>query len=196
MMVSTLLLGFVTLASSICGSIAATTLPAYSLRPRARKASQIRPHRLWECQSNCRPDKCSPVVVCGCRRCWHRLCCSDCGFDLTDFSCNDFCLFAPPTLQNVSHSETYEVAWCTKQRNNDRVIPDGTIAGVPFLNTAFYVQFIGYGDLTKLNIPYWDYGGELDPRGAYGDGNLIGGNVDIQYSQKRHGVCRMDGNTA
>jgi hypothetical protein len=40
-----------------------------------------------------------------------------------------------------------------------------------------YVQIMGYGDFTKINIPYGDMGGELDPHGAYGDGNPIGGNV-------------------
>ncbi|KAF8874391.1 hypothetical protein CPB84DRAFT_1853630 [Gymnopilus junonius] len=96
---------------------------------------------------------------------------------LTVNSVDDFCLFAPPTLQSISNSETIEVAWCTKPRNNARLIPDGTISGVSFLKTDFYVQIIGYGDLTKLNIPADDFGGELDPHGAYGTGNPIGGNV-------------------
>ncbi|PPQ71804.1 hypothetical protein CVT26_007728 [Gymnopilus dilepis] len=94
-------------------------------------------------------------------------------------SVDDFCLFGPPTLQNISDSETIEVAWCTKPRNNARLIPDNTITGVSFLKTVedFYVQLIGYGDLTKINIPAGDFGGELDPHGAYGTGNPIGGNV-------------------
>lgn len=92
-------------------------------------------------------------------------------------SVDDFCLFAPPTLQDISNSETYEVAWCTKPRNNARLIPDGTITGVSFVKTDFYVQVIGYGDLTKINIPAGDFGGELDPHGAFGDGNPVGGNV-------------------
>jgi len=92
-------------------------------------------------------------------------------------SVDDFCIFAPPVLTNVSDSETYEVAWCTKQRNNARLIPDGTLTGVSFLKTDAYVQVYGYGDFTKLNIPYGDYGGELDPHGQFGAGNPIGGNV-------------------
>jgi len=68
------------------------------------------------------------------------------------------------------------VAWCTKPRNNARVIPDGVLFGASFLKTGegsldiednyqselsldFYVQLIGYGDLTQLNIPYGDSGG-------------------------------------
>ncbi|CAA7264482.1 unnamed protein product [Cyclocybe aegerita] len=92
-------------------------------------------------------------------------------------SVDDFCLFAPPSPQDIANSETFEVAWCTQQRNNARLIPDGTITGVSFLKTDFYVQIMGYGDLTKLNIPAGDFGGELDPHGAYGDGNPVGGNV-------------------
>ncbi|KAJ7754091.1 hypothetical protein B0H16DRAFT_1316614 [Mycena metata] len=92
-------------------------------------------------------------------------------------SIDDFCLFAPPTLANISDTETFEVAWCTKPRNNARVIPDGTITGVSFLKTPFYVQLMGTGDFTKLNIPQGDFGGELDPHGAYGAGNPVGGNV-------------------
>ncbi|KAJ3501383.1 hypothetical protein NMY22_g18946 [Coprinellus aureogranulatus] len=94
-------------------------------------------------------------------------------------SVDDFCLFAPPGPhpENIGNSETYEVAWCTQPRNNARVIPDGTFTGVTFLKTDFYVQVMGYGNLTRLNIPAGDYGGELDPHGQYGDGNPIGGNV-------------------
>ncbi|KAJ6632175.1 hypothetical protein B0H10DRAFT_2206576 [Mycena sp. CBHHK59/15] len=92
-------------------------------------------------------------------------------------SIEDFCLFAPPYLANISDTETLEVAWCTKPRNNARVIPDGTITGITFLKTEFYVQIMGTGDLTKLNIAAGDQGGELDPHGAYGSGNPVGGNV-------------------
>lgn len=74
--------------------------------------------------------------------------------------------------------QTFEVAWCTQQRNNARVIPDGTLTGVSFLKTGqyitnyqqlfinmgyryldAYVQIYGYGDFTKLNIPNGDFGG-------------------------------------
>ncbi|KAJ7722665.1 hypothetical protein DFH07DRAFT_971848 [Mycena maculata] len=92
-------------------------------------------------------------------------------------SIDDFCIFAPPYLANISDTEQIEVAWCTQQRNNARLIPDGTLTGVSFLKTDFYVQVYGYGDFTKLNIVDGDYGGELDPHGATGNGNPIGGNV-------------------
>jgi hypothetical protein len=62
-------------------------------------------------------------------------------------------------------------------RNNARVIPDGTITGVSFLKTDFYVQIMGTGDFTNINIQKGDSGGELDPHGAEGTGNPVGGNV-------------------
>ena len=39
------------------------------------------------------------------------------------------------------------------------------------------MQVTGVGDLTKINIPRGDEGGELDPHGANGRGNPIGGLV-------------------
>ncbi|KAF7305299.1 hypothetical protein HMN09_00781200 [Mycena chlorophos] len=92
-------------------------------------------------------------------------------------SIEDFCLFAPPVPANISDTETEEVAWCTKARNNARVIPDGAITGVSFLKTAFYVQIMGTGNFTFINIPQGDWGGELDPHGQFGTGNPVGGNV-------------------
>ncbi|KAF7361377.1 hypothetical protein MSAN_01170500 [Mycena sanguinolenta] len=97
-------------------------------------------------------------------------------------SIDDFCLFGPPTLSALLSITTLpnpgeEVAWCTMPRNNARVIPDGTITGVSFLKTDFYVQLMGVGDFTKLNIIAGDEGGELDPHGATGAGNPVGGNV-------------------
>ncbi|KAJ6510554.1 hypothetical protein C8R45DRAFT_1088712 [Mycena sanguinolenta] len=93
-------------------------------------------------------------------------------------SIDDFCLFGPPTgPADIADTEGEEVAWCIKPRNNARVIPDGTITAVSFLKTDFYVQLMGLGDFTKLNIVAGDEGGELDPHGATGAGNPVGGNV-------------------
>jgi len=97
---------------------------------------------------------------------------------LTMNTIDDFCLFGPPTAGGViGDTETIEVAWCTKPRNNARLIADGTITGASLIKTPFYIQIVGYGDLTKIGIADGDYGGELDPHGAYGTGNPIGGNV-------------------
>ncbi|KAL1747735.1 hypothetical protein HDZ31DRAFT_31150 [Schizophyllum fasciatum] len=106
-------------------------------------------------------------------------------------SIDDFCLFGPPDPNTViGDSEAYEVAWCTQPRNNARIIPDGTITGASLLKTDMYVQIMGYGDLTKINIAPGDYGGELDPHGATGEGNPVGGNVtsnvtgsDLNYQE-------------
>ncbi|KAJ7862059.1 hypothetical protein B0H13DRAFT_2072238 [Mycena leptocephala] len=81
-------------------------------------------------------------------------------------SIDDFCLFAPPSGPDlIGNTETEEVAWY------------GVITGVSFLKTDFYVQIMGTGDFTKLNIQSGDEGGELDPHGATGAGNPVGGNV-------------------
>lgn len=45
------------------------------------------------------------------------------------------------------------------------------------MKTPDYVQVTGVGDLTKINIAKSDEGGELDPHGADGNGNPIGGLV-------------------
>ncbi|KAJ7908886.1 hypothetical protein B0H13DRAFT_2251474 [Mycena leptocephala] len=94
-------------------------------------------------------------------------------------SIEDFCLFAPPTPNaNISDTEVDNRGRMVHEaRNNARVIPDGTITGISFLKTDFYVQIMGNGDFTKLNIANGDFGGELDPHGAYGTGNPVGGNV-------------------
>jgi len=49
--------------------------------------------------------------------------------------------------------------------------------GAHFVTTPDFVQITGVGDLTKINIPKGDAGGELDPHGADGNGNPIGGLV-------------------
>ncbi|TFK81207.1 hypothetical protein K466DRAFT_347035 [Polyporus arcularius HHB13444] len=94
---------------------------------------------------------------------------------------DDFCLFAPPTpgaASTIGNTERIEVAWCLKPGYGTRLIPDGAITGAHFVQTPDYVQVTGVGDLTKLNIPNGtDGGGELDPHGADGNGNPIGGLV-------------------
>jgi len=106
-------------------------------------------------------------------------------------SINDWCVFAPPEPNSViGDTEEFEVAWCMQPRNNARVIPDGTITAAHFVKTPLYWQIQGFGDLTKLNIQAGDQGGELDPHGATGNGNPVGGNVttnatgqDVSYEE-------------
>ncbi|KAF9021810.1 hypothetical protein BDZ89DRAFT_1071110, partial [Hymenopellis radicata] len=95
-------------------------------------------------------------------------------------SVDDFCLWAPPSPgadSVIGNTERIEVAWCMKSGYGTRLIPDGAIQGVHFVKTPDFVQVTGVGDLTKLNIPAGDAGGELDPHGADGNGNPIGGLV-------------------
>ncbi|KAI0783795.1 hypothetical protein C8Q75DRAFT_422326 [Abortiporus biennis] len=95
-------------------------------------------------------------------------------------SVDDFCLFAPPepgAASTIGETERIEVAWCIKPGYGTRLIPNGTIQGAHFVQTPDFVQITGIGDLTKINIPSGDTGGELDPHGADGNGNPIGGLV-------------------
>ncbi|CEQ41592.1 SPOSA6832_03313 [Sporobolomyces salmonicolor] len=90
----------------------------------------------------------------------------------------DFCLWAPPTPgQTIGDSEQVEVAWCTASGHGARVIPQGAIHSAHFLKTPHYIQVTGTGDFTSINIARGDEGGELDPHGATGNGNPIGGLV-------------------
>ncbi|KAI0251177.1 hypothetical protein BJV78DRAFT_1126703 [Lactifluus subvellereus] len=93
---------------------------------------------------------------------------------------DDWCVFAPPENgpdSVIGNTERIEVAWCIKSGHGTRVIPPGAITGAHFVQTPDYVQITGVGDLTKINIPTGDAGGELDPHGADGKGNPIGGLV-------------------
>ncbi|TIA99997.1 hypothetical protein E3P94_01913 [Wallemia ichthyophaga] len=93
-------------------------------------------------------------------------------------SADDFCLYAPPSYgEPIGNVEAEVVAWCTKPRNNARLIPDGTITSVHYQKTPAFVQITAQGDFTKVNVLDGDAGGELDPHGATGEGNPVGGNV-------------------
>ncbi|KAF9647665.1 hypothetical protein BDM02DRAFT_2538890 [Thelephora ganbajun] len=95
-------------------------------------------------------------------------------------SVEDFCLFAPPEpgpASVIGNVEQIVVSWCIKSGYGTRVIPVGSIKGAHFVQTPDYVQITGIGDLTSLNIPAGDAGGELDPHGATGNGNPVGGLV-------------------
>lgn len=93
-------------------------------------------------------------------------------------SVGDFCLFAPPGPgSEIGSTEQIEVSWCIKPGYGTRLIPDGAITGAHFVQTPDYVQVTGVGDLTKINVAAGDAGGELDPHGATGNGNPIGGLV-------------------
>ncbi|XP_006463015.1 hypothetical protein AGABI2DRAFT_43698, partial [Agaricus bisporus var. bisporus H97] len=95
-------------------------------------------------------------------------------------SVDDFCLYAPPEPgadSVIGNTERIEVAWCTKSNHGTRLIPPGAIKGAHFIQTPDFVQVTGFGDLTQLNVPKGDFGVGLDPHGADGNGNPIGGLV-------------------
>ena len=95
-------------------------------------------------------------------------------------SIKDFCLWGPPNTTKyveVGASEEVMVAYCMKSGYGTRLIPDGTIKGAHFLKTPSFVQVTGVGDFTKIHIRAGDEGGELDPHGATGSGNPVGGVV-------------------
>ncbi|KAJ6456592.1 hypothetical protein C8R47DRAFT_186978 [Mycena vitilis] len=83
--------------------------------------------------------------------------------------------FAPPPSRTPRSRAQSRLVY--EARNNARVILDGTITSVSFLKTDFYLPIIATGDFTMLNIAPGDEGGELDPHGAEGTGNPVGGNV-------------------
>ncbi|SPO28765.1 uncharacterized protein UTRI_04643 [Ustilago trichophora] len=98
-------------------------------------------------------------------------------------SIDDWCTFGPPgTGQPLADVEEITVAYCTKPRNNARVIPDGSVTGAHFIKTPLYVQLMAVGDFTSIGFMAGDEGGELDPHGATNMGNPVGGNVTSNVS--------------
>lgn len=92
-------------------------------------------------------------------------------------SIDDWCTFASPNGEQIADVEGETVAYCTKPRNNARVIPDGTLTAVHFVKTPLYLQVMALGDFTRIGMQAGDEGGELDPHGATNMGNPVGGNV-------------------
>ncbi|KAK0472709.1 hypothetical protein IW261DRAFT_1506466 [Armillaria novae-zelandiae] len=95
-------------------------------------------------------------------------------------SVTDWCVFGPPEEgpeSTIGNIERFAIAWCIKDGHGTRMIPEGTITGAHFVKTPDFVQVTGVGDLTKMNIPQGDAGGEMDPHGMDGKGNPIGGLV-------------------
>lgn len=92
-------------------------------------------------------------------------------------SIDDFCLFAPDTTQPIGNAERETVAYCLKSTYGTRLIPQGSINAAHFVETPDFVQITGGGSLAGMNIAANDDGGELDPHGADGNGNPIGGLV-------------------
>lgn len=97
-------------------------------------------------------------------------------------SIDDWCFWSSnflPTdpLDTIADSEAREVAWCTKPNWGGRQIPAGAITGLQWLYAKNYQQLVGYIDQTQVHLQADDEGGELDPHGADGQGNPLGGIV-------------------
>ena len=90
----------------------------------------------------------------------------------------DFCLWAPPHGTNsVGDMEEKMVSYCTKSGYGTRLIPDGTIKSAYFIKTNSFLEVRGEANFNNMHIDPSDEGGELDPHGANGSGNPIGGLV-------------------
>jgi hypothetical protein len=91
-------------------------------------------------------------------------------------SIDDFCLWGAPEPNSiVGNTEGESVAWCTKPGRGTRVIPNGALKGVQFIQTPDYVQVTGLINQALINIKTDDSGGEMDPHGADERGNPLGG---------------------
>ena len=67
------------------------------------------------------------------------------------------------------------IAWCSKPGHGTRLIPQGALTGLQWIQTSDYVQAVGFLDQTLVNIAEGDWGGEMDPHGADLRGNPMGG---------------------
>ncbi|MBW0489445.1 hypothetical protein O181_029160 [Austropuccinia psidii MF-1] len=102
------------------------------------------------------------------------------------YSAEDFCFFAPPEPKSVGDAERECVSYCSQDGRGTRLIPPGTFRNLHYVRTPHYVQITGLGDFTKVNVPSGDTGGELDPSGADGHGNPIGGLAFGEKGQFNH----------
>ena len=85
----------------------------------------------------------------------------------------DFCLWGPPTLNDIADAEGEVVAYCTKAGHGTRIMPAGTIQGMQLLYDGEAYMMTGIIDQTKINITSGDAGGELDSGGQDGVRDLL-----------------------
>lgn len=83
----------------------------------------------------------------------------------------DACASLPPCQQ----VEEETVAACTVRGRGTRGLSPAGLKGATFVVTPAYYQITAVGDFTAWNVAPKDDGGELDPHGAKGLGNPIGG---------------------
>ncbi|KAJ7453326.1 hypothetical protein B0H11DRAFT_2071808 [Mycena galericulata] len=100
---------------------------------------------------------------------------------------DDFCLWAPaPPNTTISDAEGDVVAWCNKKGHGTRIMPNGAITGMQFVQTPSYIQISGTLNQLLLNVG-GTYGGELDSGGQDGEGNPMGGLVYTNAFKSNNG---------
>ncbi|KAF9556260.1 hypothetical protein CPC08DRAFT_737152 [Agrocybe pediades] len=101
-------------------------------------------------------------------------------FNLID----DFCIWGPSEPESgVANTEGEMVAWCSKPGHGTRLITQGALTGLQWIQTPDYVQAIGFIDQVSRRL-----GGEMDPHNADLRGNPMGGLV---YSSAFNGMKQV-----
>lgn len=80
-------------------------------------------------------------------------------------SVQDFCLFAPRRRDTIGNAEENVVSYCTKTGFGTRALPADAIHSAQFIKTSEYIQVVGLGDFTKINVQAGDDGGEVSRGG-------------------------------
>ncbi|KAK4050788.1 hypothetical protein OIV83_003209 [Microbotryomycetes sp. JL201] len=95
-------------------------------------------------------------------------------------SMSDLCLWGAGgnhTNAALGDVEGGVVAYCLSPVRGGRQLPPSALKGMQMVKTEKYIQIVGKIDLTAIGFSAKDDGGELDPQGADGLGNPVGGLV-------------------
>ncbi|KAK4047873.1 hypothetical protein OIO90_006034 [Microbotryomycetes sp. JL221] len=92
---------------------------------------------------------------------------------------SDFCLWGASGKSgaHLGDVEGATVAYCLNPSRGARTLPFDALSGMQMVTTDKYIQIVGKIDITALGFAANDDGGELDPSGADGLGNPVGGLV-------------------
>ncbi|KAF4610737.1 hypothetical protein D9613_007353 [Agrocybe pediades] len=128
----------------------------FSTRPPARRTSSA---RLQQVQSH------DP------RTSTEQPMCQAAYFNLFD----DFCIWGPSEPERgVANTEGEMVAWCSKPGHSTRLIPQGALTGLQWIQTPDYVQAVGFIDQPSINIKADDWEERWTPHSADLRGSLSG----------------------
>ncbi|KAF9553515.1 hypothetical protein CPC08DRAFT_713676 [Agrocybe pediades] len=71
---------------------------------------------------------------------------------------DDFCIWGPSEPESgVANTEGEIVAWCSKHGHGTRLIPQGALTGLQWIQTPDYVQAVGFIDQPSINIKANDW---------------------------------------